>query len=127
MGETFQDEWKPPDEFEGFTLIDVENTKWNGNLYTYTREVKLPPKGAWKGEQLTATVRLILHSFSSREVRLGGKFSVETNDGLNLTVDVDASKDFYGDYEKWPDPILGLKALKGGVSFLFETLYGQKL
>ena len=93
MGDTFQDEWESdiPREFSVGTLVwelvDVQNTKWEGNRYTYRH----------KDRNVDHEWELIVRSLSPRSVLLVGEICIRDRTNRR-TVDLTVTFE-----EEWND------------------------
>ena len=95
MGDTFQDEWQNqiPDEWKGWTFGGCDNTKWDGNFYTFIHPQDERQEGGTKGRRM----EVFIHSGNSEKMELsGGCHFFDEDTGLS----VDAKRDW--DWEKVP-------------------------
>jgi hypothetical protein len=79
MGDTFQDAWDAPQDWRGWKLIDVDHTKWSGNVYRYQHPM---------GEQDDQTFEVHLRSTSPYGVWLVG--AIQYQDELGISVEATA-------------------------------------
>lgn len=76
MGETFLDRWEDavPEQFQDWTLLGVNNTKWEGNFYEYRHADE--DHAFEKNPHGEFAKRICIQSVDPNKVRLNGRIVI---------------------------------------------------